>query len=399
VTLTSQRLSATPPAATRLAAGLVLATLLSAAAAWRIDYAKQDIVQGYLQVQGGDVRLTAPMRASVENLVKSGDPVRKGQPLVVLHNVERLVDGQRPLERQVRILGAKAGSLQAEGVLDDQLLQARLASLESQKSLSATALAQVEAEAATRLQSLELEQRRYARDQQMRAEGFISEPALEQAQTVMLTRQAEAQAAQREVLRARVQLREFDAELAAAHAQARAAQEQLRRQMQDLDQSATEAQRQDALTLTAPQDGRVTALAASFGDTVEAGQLLLKVEPHPAQLQALLLLSAASADRVKPGQRVTLQLEAFPFHVFGLVQAEVTQVESASVLADETSLRSLGVPSGAVVRQATARIVAVPARMGGAAALHSGMALHAAVEVERKSFLAWMTWPLLKHFM
>jgi hypothetical protein len=73
-------------------------------------------------------------------------------------------------------------------------------------------------------------------------------------------------------------------------------------------------------------------------------------------------------------------------------------VDTGSLMSDDSSLRAEGVPAGTLVRKAYAKVTFVPAQMGGLAALQGGMQFRAAVEVERKSFLAWMTWPLTKNF-
>lgn len=398
MTLKNDHLSVSPPSAGRLVAGLVAFAAVCALGASQLDYSQKEYVAGYLQTSGGDLRVVAPARGVVSYAVGLGGTLQAGQALATVRTAETLSSGRTLLDAQRGILSDKRASLQAELAAAGQALQGRAAALAAQRTMAQAAVAQAESEVATRRQYVALEEKKFARQRELHSQGFVSAPALEQAQTDLLSRKADLQNAERAVTQARAQVAALDADWAANQAQMSTQREQLQRELSGVEQATTEAQRMDAVSVVAPKAATVAALAAGAGDTVEAGQLLAKLSPRDAPMEALLLLPATAAGRVKVGQSVSLQLTAYPYQTFGLVEAEIVQLENAPLLAEETALRSSGVPSGTLVVKATARLKNIPARIGPSA-LHSGMQFRAAVEVERKSFLAWMTWPLLKHFV
>lgn len=226
---------------------------------------------------------------------------------------------------------------------------------------------------------------------------MVAAAALDQSRGDMLVRAGEVQAAERALAQARWQVSSLDADLAAVGDELASRQGNYKREQLDVQRQTLDLAAGSQLQVTAPLAARVTALAVAQGDAVTAGQLLAKLTPAGAGMEVLLLLPPATIARVKPGQQISLQMASFPYQTYGLVKAQVDRIETSSLLADDSALRGEGVQSGTVVRKAYARITSVPAAMGGLPALQTGMQFRAAIEVDRKSFLAWMTWPLLKH--
>lgn len=396
--LPDQHLGISPPSSTRLVGLLVVTVTLCVAGASQLTYAKKEYVDGYLQSAGGDLRVAAPARGVVRYAVRAGERVSAGQALARLDANEHLAEGGTLREAEAATLAGKRSSVQAELAGSLAALGARTQALQSQQALAQAAVRQAHAEVASRQQFLLLEQRKLARQGGLRAQGFISAPAVEQAEADVLARQAELLAAERAVTQAESSLAAVQAEQAAHASATGSVRQQLQRELLTLQQAGTQSRRDAGVTVVAPRPGAVAARATAEGDIVEAGQLLLRLAPSGASLEAVLLLPPAAAGRVVPGQAVALQLSAYPYQSYGLVQAQVTRVDTAPLLAGEAGmLRQAGLPAGAVVVAATARLTEVPAAIGKAA-LKSGMPFKAAVEVERKSFLAWMTAPLLKHF-
>lgn len=398
MSLKNEHLSVAPPSADRIVTGLTAVAMLAMLGASQLEYSKKEYVSGYLQTSGGELRVVAPARGVVTFEVGLGASLKAGGALATVRTAETLDGGTTVLESQRSALAGKKASLQSELSLSGAALLSRAQALSAQRTMAQAAITQAEKEVTTRGQFLKLEEQRVARQRALHTQGYITKTALEQAEAELLGRKADLQNAERAVTQARSQVAALDAEWAANQAQLNSQREQLQRELRNVELASTDSLRQAGMSIVAPKAAIVAAVAANSGDTVEAGQLLAKLTPQGASLEALLLLPATASGRVKQGQTVRLQMTAYPYQTYGLVEAEITQVEQLPLLADETVLRSSGVPAGSVVVKAVARLKDVPTRIGSAA-LQSGMQFSAAIEVERKSFLAWMTWPLLKHFV
>lgn len=388
-----------PPSGGRLFYGLLTLTALSLAAASQLDYSQKEFVPGYLQVAGGEVRVVAPARGVVEFAVKPQARVEKGEPVARLVRDDHIARTASVQQAQRALAAEKSESSAVEMRESSEALRARQAALGRQRGFAVESINHAEHEVDTRRRTLALEERHLERQKSLGDQGMVSAAALDQVRAEVLQRTGEVQAAERTLAQARWQVSSLDAELATVSAELAARQGALKREQLDTQRQSLELEAGSQLQVTAPLSATVTAWAVAQGDAVEPGQLLAKLAPRGALMEVLLLLTPATVARVKPGQPVSLQLAAFPYQTYGLVQAKIDRIETSSLLSDDTSLRGEGVQSGTLVRKAYAHITNVPRAIGGLAALQQGMQFRAAVEVERKSFLAWMTWPLLKYLV
>jgi membrane fusion protein len=391
-----QHLSVRPPSSTKivLVLSVAFAALIGGAAV--LDFSKKEYVTGFVQPQGGDIRVMAPMPGAVRYAAAVGDTVSKGQPLAFIESPQLLNNGRTLKESQDQVQAGKQDSLQTELDTTQAALSTRAAALAAQAHAAQATVDQARAEVQSRRQHVAMEERKVDRQRTLHSQGFLSAPAVEDAEAQLLQRRAEMLAAERSVADAEAGLAAVSADRATLAAQRTSQRQQLRRDMLTLRDSSAQQQRDAEVGVVAPDDAVITARATAAGDMAQAGQLLLRLSPAGAPLEAVLMLPATAAGRVQPGQQVALQLAPYPYQTYGLVQAEVTHVDTAPLVAQEARvLQSSGMAADAVVVAATARILKVPKGMG---VLKSGMQFQAAVEIERKSFLAWMLAPLLKHF-
>lgn len=386
-----------PPSAGRLFYGLLALVGFSVTCASLLDYSQKEYVPGYLQVAGGEVRVVAPARGVVEFPTKLMSLVDKGQPVALLLRDDHVANSGSVQQAQRSLAAQKAETSSIELRDSISALHARQQALMRQRQFAVESVSHAQQEVETHRRALTLAERSMARQTALHDQGMVSAAALDQARGDMLVRSGDVQAAERALAQARWQVSSLDADQATVGDELVTREGSYKREQLDLQRQTLDLTAGSKLQVTAPMKARVTALAVAQGDSVEAGQLLAKLTPAGANMEVLLLLSPATVARVKPGQQISLQLAAFPYQTYGLVQAKVDRIETSSLLADDSALRGEGVQSGTVVRKAYARITNVPASMGGLPALQTGMQFRAAIEVERKSFLAWMTWPLLQH--
>ena len=386
-----------PPSAGRLFYGLLALVGISVAGAAALEYSQKEYVPGYLQVAGGEVRVVAPASGVVEFSAKLMSPLKKGEAVALLVRDDHTPNAGSVQQAQQALAAQKA---EASGIeLRDSIsaLQARKQALSRQRTFAVESASHAAQAVETTRRALAIAERSMARQSALQEKGMVAAAALDQSRGDMLVRAGEVQAAERALAQARWQVSSLDADLAAVGDELASRQGNYKREQLDVQRQTLDLAAGSQLQVTAPLAARVTALAVAQGDAVTAGQLLAKLTPAGAGMEVLLLLPPATIARVKPGQQISLQMASFPYQTYGLVKAQVDRIETSSLLADDSALRGEGVQSGTVVRKAYARITSVPAAMGGLPALQTGMQFRAAIEVDRKSFLAWMTWPLLKH--
>jgi len=390
--------SVTPPSSGKLFTGLLLLVGASVLGAHHLSYSQKELVSGYLQVAGGELRVTAPMRGEVEFKVAPNGQVEKNAVVAVIRRKESTPGAGESAVVLRRLNDDKSAASLAEHRETYAALSARRQALLRQRNYAIESVQLAVSEADSRKKTLELEERKLERQLMLQGHGMLSVAALDQARADTLLRRGELQAAERAVGQARWQVASLDGDLSALEADLAARNGARAREHVEDQRDALAVEEGAVQQVSSPIAARISTLAVANGESVEQGQLLAKMAPAGASLDALLLLPPSAVARVKPGQQLSLQLAAFPYQTYGLAKATIERVDTGSLLSDDSSLLAEGVPAGTLVRKAYAKITFVPSQMGGVQALQGGMQFRAAVEVERKSFLAWMAWPLIKNF-
>ena len=284
----------------------------------------------------GLLKVKAPRSGRVERLpVANGDSVWQGQVLLRLSGSQR-APGKEPE------LAARIESLRRELHLLDEAIdrQAGLAGARERLnrrrlSLTEERIAAAQAEARTRGKQASISAARADRIGRLADANAIAEDAAEDSLAgVLLSRAAHLAAEQRvlalqdERLRIEQQLARDRDVLAVALHDSGARREALLRQI-----GASELQ--SALDVTAPSGGVISGLAVRIGEDVAGGDVLMTVYSPSSRLEAKLFLSPDNAGMISVGQRVELQLKAYPHQLFGTQSAVVTSISSVALAPDE----------------------------------------------------------------
>jgi HlyD family secretion protein len=132
--------------------------------------------------------------------------------------------------------------------------------------------------------------------------------------------------------------------------------------LRDLRSVMTEWDRVNVIRAT--QAGRVRLFGVwSESQNLKAGDTFAIVEPLDQTPTAFAFVPAAGFGKVRLGQRVTLRLDAFPYHEFGLVDARVAAVSAVAVDGQYRVL--LDLPNG--LRLSSGRTVQFSQNMEGEA--------------------------------
>jgi hemolysin D len=358
------------PAPRRLAYALIALFLI--ALAWSI-FGQVDIVA----VAPGKIivsertKIIQPLEVSVVKrvLVRDGDHVEAGQPLVELDPTMAIADRTNVHEQlkaaQSEVLRTRAllqalnssepraldlGKAIPQGWTDEDLSSAR-AELNDEWSDITAKLAKAAAEinrrqaeiatareVVTKLETtLPIARQREADFRQLADQGFMSSHANQDRTRERIEMERDLATQRARLAEANATLRESENTRAAYIAETkhslrtREAAAELKRQQgtQDL---AKAGQRERLTTLKAPVAGTVQQLAThTEGGVVTEAQPLMVIVPDGAQVTAEATLDNKDIGFVSPTQEAAIKLETFPYTRYGTVNATVKTVTADAV--------------------------------------------------------------------
>ncbi|MBX6365038.1 MAG: HlyD family secretion protein [Gemmatimonadetes bacterium] len=256
-------------------------------------FARNHVTTDNAQVEGHITPVLARVGAYVAEVrVEDNQEVKAGDTLVVLDDRDlraRLAQADADLAALKAAVGAEGRTGQAVA----QLAAARAAASAAQ---AAVEQARINAErAAADLQRYRaLAEKAIISRQQLDA----AQAAADAAQAQLLAAQRNAQAAQDQVASASAGLLAADAKVAAAEA----ARDQVLLQL-------------SYTRITAPSDGLVAKKSVEVGQLVQPGQPLMSVVPLN-DVWVVANLKETQVERVRPGDPVDIEVDAYPGHTF-----------------------------------------------------------------------------------
>lgn len=411
------------PAPRRLAWTLSLLFLL--AWAWSV-FGRVDIVAvapGRIIVSER-TKLVQPLEASVVKrvLVRDGDRVQAGQPLVELDPTsatadrtsidDQLQSAQSEVLRTRLLLqalhqptrgpalghdlppGWTQGELAAASAqLADEWrdITAKLARADAEIQRRRAEIATAREIAAKLEATVPLARQREADLRPLADDGFIPRHSMQDRTRERLVLERDLAIQKARSLEATAVLRESEHTRSAYLAEtmhslrAREAAAELKRQ-QMVHEQAKASQRERLTRLLAPVAGTVQQLAIhTEGGVVTAAQPVMVIVPEGAPLTAEVMLDNKDIGFVQVGQRAEIKFETFPFTRYGTVAATISRV-SADAVNDEK--RGAVFPVTLLMNAATIDIDGKPIR------LSPGMNLTAEIKTGRRRVIEFLFSPL-----
>lgn len=387
------------------------------------SFARLDIVvvaTGKLN-PAGFVQVSQPPEEGVllRVLVKDGDSVSRGQPLLELDpgyaaaDVNTVEQQRAKLELQLQRVQAELEGKPFLPSLSSPLSQAAVLEYTLRRQALAAALTEADASqvragadentAKERLrqaeQLLPLVARQAEQQAQLREQGFVSEAAVADKEKEFVAARQELAAQRSSVLaagaargqaaasRTRI-LGEYRKQLAAEQTQAEA-------ELAGLESDIEKRQhRLSQLVLKAPVDGVVNGLSdLAPGQVVRAGQTLLSIVPKGEPLLFEGWLRNEDAAYGAPGMPVKVKVSPYPFQKYGWVEGEITWI-GVDAETPESLRNAQGEPLFYRVRVKLARQALT--RDGQDYALKPGMQAVADVQVGDRTLVEYLTSPVKK---
>ncbi|AOK57224.1 anibiotic ABC transporter [Burkholderia stagnalis] len=358
-------------------------------------YTKRERVAGQLLPAKGLLTVAPPLMGTVtDTRVREGQIVAAGAELMAVSAevATELGSTRERVGEQLRLQRARLeADLASQSQLRDEAnrgLRARAAALNDQ-------LAQIALQKTQRARQIELAQRQLGKLQSMREQGYASNSQVEQQEAALLDAQARLQDLARQRLDVEQQLDLLRQQLRELPLNTRNQQNDIERKLADVDQSIAENEARRAVILRAPQASVVAALLAKPGQVVNAGQSVVSLLPQGAQLEAQLMVPSRAIGFVRPGARVVLRYQAYPFQKFGQQFGRVAEVSRTALSPQEVA----NLTGQTNVPEQLYRVVVALDRQdidayGKREALRPGMALEADVLIDKRRLIEWVLEPL-----
>jgi len=379
-------------------AAAMLAAIAVLALVFFGSFTRKARINGWLAPQQGVARIFTPQPGVVTQIrVSEGTKVTKGTPLVALSGevqsetlgatkegiVHRLVDRRNSLATamnvQRRLLDQEAAELSQRLTIltrERALFTSELELLRSQVRIAEDVLTRERMSgagfnAANRQNST---RSHFELDARLRA----LERSRSAHERTILELQSTLQALP---LRRQNQLGEIGRNLAA------------------LEQELVEAEARRQIVITATHDGTVTGIQTEPGGNANPNVPLMSIVPTDSVLEAHLFSPSRAIGFVRPGQRVLLRYQAFPYQKFGLYKGVIKSVSRSAISPSELSQQLTGLVSLVGANEPMYRVTVELAQQtamayGEAVPLQPGMQLEADVMIESRSLIEWVLDPL-----
>jgi len=172
----------------------------------------------------------------------------------------------------------------------------------------------------------------------------------------------------------------------------------LKRNELAMQQDLVESEARREAKVTAATAGTITAIMVGVGKPVTAGSTLTSILPVGSELEAEIYAPSRAVGFLKPGMKVLLRYQAYPYQKFGQYEATVHEVAGTSMSAQEMTL-----PGAAMSANQTAEpLYRIRLKLkqqtvivyGKPNSLKTGMLLDASIILEHRRLYEWVLEPL-----
>lgn len=359
------------------------------------SYTKRESASGMLLPIEGVLNVTPPMAGTVmQASAFEGKLVKKGDPLLVISSeVSTELGGTR--ERVAEQMKLQRANVEADLHGLTMLNREAIKGHQLRVTLIDGQLKQMELLRGQRARQAELAQRQLEKLRLMRDQGFASNSQVEQQETTLLEASARLQDLARQRIELQQQLEQARQQLREQPMNERNQRHDMERKLSDIDQSLAENEARRSVILRAPRDSVVGAMLVKTGQMVAAGQSAVSLLPEGGKLQARMMVGSRAIGFIRPGQRVVLRYQAYPYQKFGQQYGRVVEVSRTALSPQEVANLT-----GSQNAQEQLYLVTVkPDRQdisvyGKTEQLRSGSALEADFLIDKRRLIEWVLEPL-----
>jgi membrane fusion protein len=357
------------------------------------SYARKETVQGFLSPDKGIVRVHAPRIGVVGQLhVTEGRFVNAGDPLLTLLGETVTGGGLNADMEQLNVLQSQLREIEIRTALEKQRREANEKQLAAEIEGLISERSTVDQQVRVQRQLLASLQKNYDRISSVVDSGYISAAEyMSREENLINNKQVLANLLQKQTaVASRVVQQQLALQRVPLESDERLSQ--LASNQSSLKLRVIDFSSRKSITITAPVAGRVAALQAISGSSVDNRLPLLTILPLGGRLEAHLFVPTSAVGFVEVGQEVRLLYGAFNYRRFGTHSGVVSKISSAmfSPVDAEANIR-VDEPTYRVTVQISEESVQA---YGQHFPLQAGMLLTADIVLERRSLIEWLLDPL-----
>lgn len=356
------------------------------------EYTRRSRVAGVLVPDLGLSTVVAPSAGVISALhAEEGERMRQDAALLLINVPRVTAAGDDALKVLREGHGARLESIDSLQDAQDRKLQVQQRGTQQQRDALRRELAQIESEIHTRREQVRIGRETVHRYRQVADQRYVSLVQLDQQEQSMLEMLNAQQALQRQATSLRRTLAQVEQALDEVPQQRRAARATAERDRAALTQEAVQMEANGELLLRAPVAGLVASRLVEVGQAVQIGQPILSLLPDGSMLRAQLRVPSAAIGFIKPGDRVLLRYQAYPYQKFGSHEGTVIRISRSAIAETYTEHGSPNEPMYRVLVSLNQQSVLA---YGSHEPLRPGMRLEADIMGERRRLYEWILEPL-----
>jgi membrane fusion protein len=281
-------------------------------------YARIETVPGMLVTNVPSAKVVALQPGVVSELpVQEGQLVRKGDRLLVINSDREAAGGGD-------VAGRGLGALASRQQLAEAQVGMASGMAGAERSRLATLISSAEQQALDLKDQIALQEQLVASNTKMFEQvtavverGFVTKVELERRHQALLSSQQTLSSLRQRLTATKGEAQQARDQLASVSINAEQGISQIRESLQALSAEQARLEGEQSYVITAPIDGRVTALAAGLGRSVNASRPVMVIVPTEAELMAELYAPTRAVGFVERGKETRLLYDAFPYQRFG----------------------------------------------------------------------------------
>jgi len=358
------------------------------------DYARKEIVYGWLKPDKGLVKIVSPQLGTVAtvHVVESQD-VSAGEPLATLNLDTEFSEGEGVFGIALAEIEAQIAEKERLLPLTEQSFEQEARELRSRIEFIQAEISSLESQQQVLDKRIDTANAQLNRFEVLESRNVASQNDVErQQEAVLALRQSKEQIAQQIQIK-RGELATYRLRLEGIHVRRQTALAELRAELSSLRAQLAQVAGRGSIVLKAPVDGLIAALPISSGQSMRPQQLAVSLLPQGGRLEAELFVPTRASGFIQTGQIVRLRFDAFPYQRFGAVEGEIVSLSQTIFEPAELPI-SLNVP-GPVYRIVASISTQHIDAYGDRFPLQAGMTLSAYIIQEERKLWQVLLEPLL----
>jgi len=358
------------------------------------QYARKETVTGYLTPISGTAKIFASQQGTIKEIyVKEGQKVEKDQPLLAINTSQIATSGEDIHASMLATLGSQRDLLEHQIAAEQDRMKSEQARLNALIRGLETEESELRAQIETQNERIRVSSVLVSSVTELRAKALISELEYRQRELAALDNKQKLNALNQQLAARQNQLIENRYSLEQLPTVMGGKIQSFRTELATTEQRITEISGRRAYIIRAPAAGHVSTLQATVGQFADPRRPQMEIIPNDSILQAELFVPARAIGFVRPGQKVRILYEAFPYQQFGTYGGRVYEVSQTILTKSDTS-----VPIE--LKEPAYRVKVALDRLdvdayGKKMPLAPDMLLRADILLEKRSLMRWFLDPLL----